>query len=170
MLPSSAPPLKCSKSLKLRRKTLRRPVMSSHQVPQPSGDANPIAFPCYSVQNPYKPRHPWIPAGSRTDGRSGIAFYWDEVDCGRASRSVVPCFRLLSLSRVLSEGLEGLAAGNRANKGKDTHASLRACFSRASGCKHPTGRRIDRPDDRNRRATRRQGREDGKLGSTFPHL
>jgi hypothetical protein len=26
--------------------------------------------------------------------------------------------------RVLSEGLEGLAAGNRANKGKDTHASL----------------------------------------------
>ena len=28
------------------------------------------------------------------------------------------------LTRVLSEGLEGLAAGNRANKGKDTHASL----------------------------------------------
>jgi hypothetical protein len=26
--------------------------------------------------------------------------------------------------RVLSEGLEGLAAGNRANTGKDTHASL----------------------------------------------
>jgi hypothetical protein len=26
--------------------------------------------------------------------------------------------------RVLSEGLEGLAAGNRANLGKDTHASL----------------------------------------------
>jgi hypothetical protein len=25
---------------------------------------------------------------------------------------------------VLSEGLEGLAAGNRANTGKDTHASL----------------------------------------------
>ena len=54
------------KSLKLSRKTLQEPVVSSrHRVP---GGRPPridrAAFPCHCAENPYKPRHPWIPAGS----------------------------------------------------------------------------------------------------------
>jgi hypothetical protein len=33
----------------------------------PAGWIPPLslsAFPCHRAQNPYKPRHPWIPAGS----------------------------------------------------------------------------------------------------------
>ena len=62
--------------------------------------------------------------GRELNGRSQQSLLSGDFDVagpvGPSSR--VPAF--LSYSRVLSEGLEGLAAGNRANTGKDTHASL----------------------------------------------
>jgi hypothetical protein len=63
--------LNVPKSLKLRRKTLQgHGCVKPPPVPGRKLQADSVAFPCYPLspchraQNPYKPRHPWIPAGS----------------------------------------------------------------------------------------------------------
>jgi hypothetical protein len=84
------------------------------------------AFPCHGAQNPYKARHPWIP-GRELNGRSQqshLEFQAKLMWQGQSARR--PVFPPSELDfRVLSEGLEGLDAGSRANTiGKDHHASL----------------------------------------------
>ena len=65
--------LKVPKSLELGGKTLRAMVMSSHRDSFPGFSGGflrrfqaqfPASFPCHHAENPYKPRHPWVPAGS----------------------------------------------------------------------------------------------------------
>jgi hypothetical protein len=63
-----------------------------------------------------------VDPGRELNGRSQQSYFFGLMWQGQSARR--PVLPPSEHYRVLSGGLEGLAAGNRANTGKDTHASL----------------------------------------------
>src|SRR3979409_502710 len=97
-----------------------------------------------------------VDPGRELNGRSQQSHLFGDVDVagpvGPSSR--VPAF--LAVSESFPKVSKGLPPWSAQTQEGTPHGSLRACFSRAPGCEHPTGRRTDHPDDRHRRAGRRQ--------------